>query len=187
MIIIQDTIISPDVLEETFLCDLFVCKGICCVEGESGAPIEKEEVIRLEEILPLIWDDLFPLAKKVIEKQGVVYVDEDGEYVTSIVEGKDCVFACYDENGCCKCSIEKAFLEGKTSFCKPVSCHLYPVRVVQYKDFRAVNYHRWSVCQAARIMGKKNNVRIYQFLKNPLIRKFGEEWYEELERLAIGE
>ena len=187
MLLIQDTIISPDILEEDFQCDLSVCKGICCVEGESGAPVEKEEVIRLEEVLPLIWDDLSNKAKEVIEKQGVVYVDKDGEYVTSIVAGKDCIFTCYDENGRCQCAIEKAFHEGKTDFYKPVSCHLYPVRVAQYKDFRAVNYHQWSVCEAARILGKKNTIKIYQFLKEPLIRKFGKEWYEELERLVNGE
>jgi hypothetical protein len=187
MLLIQDTIISPDVLEEPFQCDLSACKGICCVEGESGAPVEKEEVIRLEEILPLVWDDLSSQAKAVIKKQGVVYVDEDGEYVTSIVDGKDCVFTCYDENGYCLCAIEKAFRRGKTDFYKPVSCHLYPVRVAQYKGFRAVNYHRWSVCEAARILGKKNDVKVYQFLKEPLIRKFGEEWYGELEKLVKGE
>ena len=187
MILIQDTIISPEVLEEDFQCDLSVCKGICCVEGESGAPVKKEEVIRLEEVLPLVWDDLSPEAKKIVEKQGVVYVDRDGEYVTSIVDGKDCIFTCYDENGCCRCAIEKAFREGKTDFYKPISCHLYPVRVAQYKDFRAVNYHRWSVCEVARVLGKKNNVKVYQFLKEPLIRKFGEEWYKELESLAKGE
>jgi hypothetical protein len=181
MILIQDTIISPDVLEEYFRCDLSVCKGICCVEGESGAPVEQEEMLRMEEVLPLIWDDLSPPAKHIIEKQGIVYMDEDGDCVTSIVEGKDCVFTRYDENGYCKCAIEKAFREGKTDFYKPVSCHLYPVRVVRYKGFRAVNYHRWSVCEAARILGKTNNVKIYRFLKEPLIRKFGEEWYEELE------
>jgi len=184
MLLIQDTIISPDILEENFQCDLSVCKGICCVEGESGAPVEKDEVIRLEEVLPIVWSDLSPQAKKIIEKQGVVYVDRDGEFVTSIVDGKDCVFTCYDENSCCRCAIEKSFREGKTGFYKPVSCHLYPVRVAQYKGFRAVNYHRWSVCEAARILGKKNNVKVYQFLKEPLIRKFGEEWYEELEQAA---
>jgi hypothetical protein len=180
MILIQDTIVSPDVFEENFCCDLSVCKGICCVEGESGAPVEEEEVAELEKVLPVIWDDLSPLAKEVIDKQGVVYIDEDGEYVTSIVDGEDCVFTCYDENGYCKCAIEKAFREGKTDFYKPISCHLYPVRMVRYKGFRAVNYHRWSVCDAARVLGKKNKVKVYRFLKEPLIRKFGEDWYKEL-------
>jgi hypothetical protein len=180
MIQIYDTIISLDVLDEEFLCDLSACKGICCVEGDVGAPVEEEEVALLEEVLPVVWDDLSPKAKEVINKQGVVYIDRDGEFVTSIVQGEDCVFTCYDENGYCKCAIEKAFREGKTQFYKPVSCHLYPIRVARYEGFRAVNYHRWSVCQAAVALGKKNGVKVYQFLKEPLIRKFGEEWYKQL-------
>ncbi|GHT75761.1 hypothetical protein AGMMS50262_12060 [Bacteroidia bacterium] len=181
MLQIQDTIISPDVWEEYFLCDLSACQGICCVEGESGAPVEKDEIAELEVVLPVIWNDLSDKAKAVIERQGVVYLDEDGEFVTSIVQGEDCVFTCYDEKGICGCAIEKAFRAGKTDFYKPISCHLYPVRVANYKGFRAVNYHRWSVCEAACLLGKKENIRVYQFLKEPLIRKFGKEWYEELE------
>ena len=184
MLQIQDTIISLDILEEYFVCDLSVCKGICCVEGDSGAPVEEGEIACLEKVLPVIWDDLSPKAKKVIEKQGLVYRDIDGDYVTSIVNGLDCVFTCYDENAYCKCAIEKAFREGKIDFYKPVSCHLYPIRVKQYKGFRAVNYHRWQVCRAAVISGKKQGVKVYQFLKEPLIRKFGEEWYEMLSAAA---
>ena len=180
MLQIQDTIISLDVIEECFICDLSFCKGICCVEGESGAPVEEDEVARLEEVLPVIWNDLSPQAQVIIQEQGVVYVDEDGEFVTSIVNGKDCVFTCYDEKGYCKCAIEKAYREGKTDFYKPISCHLYPIRVAQYKGFRAVNYHRWNVCQAATVLGKKEGVRVYQFVKEPLIRKFGEDWYKQL-------
>ncbi len=185
MLQIQDTIISMDLLEEMFICDLSVCKGICCVEGDSGAPVEEDEIPLLEKVLPQVWDDLSPEARNVIEKQGVVYLDEDGEFVTSIVDGKDCVFTCYDENGYCKCAIEKAYREGRVDFYKPVSCHLYPVRVARYNGFRAVNYHRWSVCQAAIALGKNKGVRVYEFLKEPLIRKFGEEWYEQL-KIAAG-
>ncbi len=184
MIQIEDTIVSMDVVEEMFLCDLSVCKGICCVEGESGAPLEEEELPLLREVLPHVWDDLSPEAQKVIEKQGVAYLDEDNEFVTSIVDGKDCVFTCYDEDGICKCAIEKAYREGKVSFYKPISCHLYPIRVAKYREFRAVNYHRWSVCQAAVKLGKLNGLRAYQFLKEPLIRKFGEEWYKQLDEVA---
>ena len=180
MLQIEDTIISFDLLDEVFVCDLSECKGSCCVEGDAGAPIEESEIASLEKALPLVWDNLSPEAKKVIEKQGVVYLDPNGEFVTSIVEGADCVFTFYDETGCCKCAIEKAFYEGKTDFYKPVSCHLYPVRVSRHKDFRAVNYHRWNICKAAVALGKKQNVKVYQFLKEPLIRKFGEEWYEQL-------
>jgi len=177
---IKDTIVSLDVLEEDFFCDLDACKGICCVEGNSGAPVERDELPLLNEVLPVIWNDLSPEAQKIIKKQGVAYIDVEGEYVTSIVDGKDCVFTCYDDKGTCMCAIEKAYREGLTDFYKPVSCHLYPIRVAKYKDFKAVNYHRWSICKAATIVGKSKNIKIYQFLKEPLIRKFGEEWYEQL-------
>lgn len=184
MIQIDDTIISMDVLEEMFFCDLQACKGMCCIEGDAGAPVEKEELAILEEVLPEVWNDLSEEAKAVIEKQGVAYKDIDGEYVTSIVNGKDCVFTCYDENGVCKCAIEKAYKEGRISFYKPVSCHLYPIRVGNYREFKAVNYHRWRVCNSALILGKNKGVRIYEFLKEPLIRKFGREWYDELSAVA---
>lgn len=180
MIQINDAIVALDIIEENFLCDLSACMGECCVEGESGAPLEKEEVAVLEEILPLVWDDLSPEAQKVIQKTGVAYKDTDGEMVTSIVNGKDCVFTYYDEKGICKCAIEKAHKEGKTDFYKPISCHLYPIRLQKYRDFTAVNYHRWSVCKAAVALGNKEGLKIYQFLKTPLIRKFGEAWYNEL-------
>lgn len=180
MIQIDDAIVALDIIEENFLCDLSACLGECCVEGESGAPLEKEEVAILEQILPLIWNDLSPEAQQVIQKQGVAYKDTDGEMVTSIVNGKDCVFTYYDEKGICKCAIEKAHKEGKTDFYKPISCHLYPIRLQKYKDFTAVNYHRWRVCKAAVVLGNKEGLKIYQFLKTPLIRKFGEAWYNEL-------
>ena len=180
MIQIQDTIVSLDILEEYFFCDLSLCRGICCVEGEVGAPVEESEIVCLEKALPAIFDDLSPEAKNVIEKQGAVCRDPAGGFVTSIVDGADCVFTCYDENGFCRCALEKAFREGKIDFLKPVSCHLYPVRVTKYDGFRAINYHRWQVCEAAIDNGKKQDVKVYQFLKEPLIRKFGEEWYEML-------
>lgn len=156
------------------------------MEGDAGAPLEKEEFDLLKEILPHVWEDLSFEAQEIIQDQGVGYIDEDGDIVTSIVRGKDCVFTYYDENGVCKCAIEKAYREGKIGFYKPVSCYLYPIRVQKYKDFQAVNYHRWEVCKAARQLGKTKNVKIYQFLKEPLIRKFGKEWYEQLE-IAAGE
>lgn len=184
MIQIDDTIISLDVFKEKFLCNLDACKGECCIEGDAGAPLEESEVDQLKKVLPVIWKDLSPEAQAVIEKQGVCYKDEDGDLVTSIVNGKDCVFTCYDEKGCCYCAIEKAYRDGKVDFYKPVSCHLYPIRVQNYSEFRAVNYHRWSVCKAAVLLGEKEDVSVYKFLKEPLIRKFGEEWYTELEIAA---
>jgi len=184
MLQIQDTIISLDVLEEYFVCDLSVCKGICCVIGDAGAPVEENEIASLVKVLPTVWNDLSPEAKKVIKKQGIAYRDPEGEFVTSIVNGDDCVFTYYDENGYCKCTIEKAFREGKTDFYKPVSCHLYPIRISKYNGFQALNYHRWRFCHAATALGKQQGVKVYQFLKEPLIRKFGEEWYEMLSAAA---
>jgi hypothetical protein len=184
MIQINDTIISSEVIDEFFLCDLSFCKGICCVEGDAGAPVEEDEIERLESILPIVWDDLSSEAQIIIQQQGVTCIDSDGEYVTSTVNGKDCVFTCYDEKNNCRCAIEKACREGRTTFPKPVSCHLYPVRITDYKGFRAVNYHQWSVCQTARQLGKKEGIKVYRFLEEPLIREFGEEWYENLCRAA---
>lgn len=180
MIQIDDKIIALDVIDEHFICDLAACLGTCCVEGDSGAPLETEEVRILEDLLPTVWDDLSPKAKDIIKKQGVAYEDTDGEVVTSIVNNKDCVFTYYDEKNICKCAIEKAYKEGKTNFYKPISCHLYPIRLQQYHDFTAINYHRWQICKHAVTLGKKEGVAIYQFLKDPLIRKFGEVWYNEL-------
>lgn len=184
MIQIQDVVVSLDVFREKFLCDLSACKGECCIEGDAGAPVEPDEVAELEAALPAVWDDLSPEAREVIDRQGVVYTDCEGDLVTSIVNGKDCVFTCYDEKGSCYCAIEKAYREGRCGFYKPVSCHLYPIRVGDYGPFKAVNYHRWKVCKAAVLLGQKENLPVYRFLKEPLIRKFGKEWYEELETVA---
>lgn len=181
MLQIDDTIISLELLDERFVCDLVTCRGICCIEGDDGAPLEVEEVKIIEDLLPLIWDDLTEVSKDVIRKQGVSYIDDDDEPVTSIVNGAECVFTYTDEEGMCKCAIEKAFREGKTDFYKPISCHLYPVRLQKYKEFTAVNYHRWGVCNCARTLGGKLGVPVYQFLKEPLVRRFGEEWFEQLE------
>ena len=144
-------------------------------------PGEEEE---LKRVLPEIWNDLLPEARTVIQSQGVAYTDSDGDRVTSIVGDKNCVFTCYDTDGVCKCAIEKAYREGRVSFYKPISCHLYPVRITQYKTFQAVNYHRWDVCKAAELLGKKEQVPVYQFLKEPLIRKFGQAWYDALDECA---
>lgn len=184
MIQIDDTLVSLDVIERYFLCDLSRCKGACCVEGDSGAPLEAEEVAELEKALPAVWDDLSPEAQAVIRAQGVAFTDADGDLVTSIVNGKDCVFTCYDADGTCRCAIEKAYREGRVDFYKPVSCHLYPVRITRYDTFQAVNCHKWDVCKAAECLGAKEKLRVYQFLKEPLVRKFGAAWYADLETCA---
>lgn len=181
MLQIDDTIISLDLFNERFVCDLSSCKGICCIEGDAGAPLLEEEIDIIEDLLPVIEDFLSETSKEIIRKQGVFYIDEEGEPVTSIVDDKECVFTYTDEDGICKCAIEKAYSEGKTDFYKPISCHLYPVRIQKYKDFEAVNYHQWKVCECGRILGNNVKVPVYKFLKEPLIRKFGTEWYEQME------
>lgn len=180
MLQIDNTIISLDVIEKKFICDLHKCHGICCVEGDSGAPLEDEELLQIEDALPFVWDDLSEQSKTLIDKQGVSYIDVEGDLVTSINNGKECVFTLFDEKGTCQCAFEKAWNEGKIPFRKPISCHLYPIRVKKYRDFVGVNYDQWDICAAAKIFGDRENVPVYVFLKEPLIRKFGEEWYKEL-------
>lgn len=177
---IQNTLVSLDLAERFFCCDLDSCLGECCIEGDAGAPITEDEYKLLKEILPEIWDDLLPQAQAEINEHGVGYVDEEGDLVTSIVDGRNCVFTTYGANGMCHCAIEKAYREGRINFYKPISCHLYPLRLTDYPQFTAVNYHRWKICRCAEILGRKNDVRLYQFLKEPLIRRFGKEWYDEL-------
>jgi hypothetical protein len=172
-------LLSSEILTEKFCCDLSVCKGECCVEGDAGAPVTLEEVAEIEDCLDAVWDDLSASAQAVIDKQGVAYVDAEADLVTSIVNGKDCVFTYYE--GCCLCALEKAYRSGKTRFCKPVSCALYPIREKKLGDgLTGLNYNRWSVCRMAVAKGVLENLRLYQFLREPLIRRFGEAWYQEL-------
>ena len=185
MIEINDTVISLDLIESFFHCDLVHCKGECCIEGDAGAPLEKEEFNILRKILPVVWNDLSPEAQAVINRQGVGYIDISGDIVTSIVNVRTCVFTCYDAVGACRCAIEKAYNEGRIDFLKPVSCHLYPIRVKRYKNYFAVNYHQWKVCRAAEILGKQKSIPLYKFLREPLVRKFGEEWYNALDACAL--
>lgn len=180
MLQIKDTIVSLDIAERFFTCDIASCLGECCIEGDAGAPITEDEYKKIKEILPLIWDDLMPRAKEEIEANGVAYVDEEGDLVTQIIDGKNCVFSCYGSNGMCLCAIEKAYREGRVDFMKPISCHLYPLRLKEYPSFTAVSYHRWKICKAAEVLGRKRGVRLYEFLKEPLVRRFGKEWYDEL-------
>lgn len=180
MIQIANTLLSDDIFEEQFICDLCKCKGECCVAGESGAPLTEEEFEQINAILPDIIDDLPPKAQKLIAAQVIAYTDTDGELVTSIINGEECVFAYFDENGICKCAIDTAYREGRIPVQKPVSCHLYPIRLTDYADFTAVNYHRWSICRPAVKLGRKEGVPLYRFLRDPLIRKFGEAWYNEV-------
>lgn len=184
MIEIEDKIVSQDLFDVLFVCDYDTCKGICCVEGDSGAPLDPGEAEEIRKCLPHIEHLLSPKALEIIREQGVSYLDEDGDEVTSIVEGKDCVFTTYDEYGRCACALEKACREGKTSFLKPISCQLYPVRLTKYPSFTAVNYHKWSICKCALKLGRKLQVPVYKFLREPLVRAFGEGWYSQLEDVA---
>ena len=177
---IQNTLVSLDVVERFFCCDLDTCLGSCCIEGDAGAPITPKEKEQIEAVLPKVWDYLLPRAQEEIKENGVSYRDPEGELVTSIIDGKNCVFSCYEPGGLCSCAFERAFREGLTTFRKPISCYLYPLRIKQYEGYAAVNYHRWKICKCAEVMGRKNGIRVYQFLKQPLIDRFGQEWYDEL-------
>lgn len=180
MLEIKDKLVSLDLAEQFFCCDLDSCLGECCIEGDAGAPITDDERRRLEEVLPVVRDDLTPAARRVIDEQGVSYVDEEGDLVTSIVDGRNCVFTTYGPGGMCQCAIEKAYREGRCDFLKPLSCHLYPLRVTDYGKFTAINYHRWKICRCAELLGRSRGVRLYQFLEGPLVRAYGREWYDEL-------
>jgi len=184
MFLIQNTLVSLDVIEKEFCCDLDSCRGCCCIEGEAGAPLTKEEEDKINEILPVLLPEMTKEAKEVVETQGIAYNDPSDERVTSIVNDKDCIFARTDHKGWCYCLIEKAYNAGKIDFKKPISCHLYPVRLTKVGDLTGLEYHRWDICHCARQLGKKQHIKIYQFLREPLIRRFGQAWYDELELTA---
>ena len=186
MILIDDTLISTELFDRKFCCDLKACKGACCVEGESGAPLTKEELAEVEQAFPIIRDRLKADSLAIIEREGLHVVDADGDHVTPIVDGKECVYATFDEDGTAKCAFEQAHLEGEIAWRKPISCHLYPIRVTPLKDLVALNYHQWPICDAAKSCGAGLNLSVLQFSKAPLIRKFGEAWFEEARR-AEGE
>lgn len=190
---INNILVHLDIITEYFCCDLEKCKGECCIEGDAGAPVLFDEIADIEVSCEVVWDNLSASAQAVIDKQGVVYTDRDGDLVTSIVNGKDCVFTCYDDieyygkkvSKCCLCALEKAFREGKTKFCKPISCSLYPIRVKELSNgFIGLNYNRWSICKDALKKGEEEKIRVYQFLREPLTRRFGKEWYDELCHVA---
>ena len=177
---VGDVLVSPDIFTERFCCDLDKCKGICCVEGDDGAPVTLDEAAEIENTLDTVWNELSAQAQAVIDKQGVVYNDRDGDLVTSIVGNKDCVFTCH-EGGCCLCALERAYREGRAAFCKPISCALYPIRETRFSNGTVgLNYHRWNVCADAVKKGRELDLPIYKFLKEPLTRRFGEDWYREL-------
>lgn len=182
---IGNVLVSPDIITEYFCCDLDACHGACCIEGDAGAPVTLDEIGELEQCLDTVWPDLSAQAQSVIDHQGVAYTDRDGELVTSIVNGKDCVFTCYDDHGCCLCALDRACRQGRTTWPKPVSCALYPIREKRFTtDLTGINYNRWDICRPAVDKGRELGLRVYQFLKEPLIRRFGAPWYEELCEVA---
>ncbi len=192
---VGDVLVSPDIFTECFCCDLSKCKGRCCVEGDAGAPVTLDEIVAMEDNLDEVWDELSASAQSVVDKQGVAYTDCEGDLVTSIVGGRDCAFTCYhdikdfgdghDIAGCCLCAFERVYREGKIKWCKPISCALYPIREKNFgNNVIGINYNRWDICKDAVTLGRKLNIHVYEFLKEPLIRRFGKDWYGELLAVA---
>jgi hypothetical protein len=197
---IGNVLISSDLLTEEFCCDLAVCRGACCIEGDAGAPVTLDEVMQIEEATDTVWADLSAQAQAVIDRQGVAYTDQEGDLVTSIVGGKDCVFTCYDtiklDDGttadhCCLCALERAARQragnapAAATFVKPISCALYPIREKTFSDGTVgLNYHRWEICQCGREKGRALHLPLYRFLEGPLVRRFGKDWYAELCQVA---
>lgn len=192
MNIIDNVIIPDNIFTDKFCCDLSVCKGACCVEGDAGAPLEVFEIAVLEDLIDEIMPYLPPKAKSVIEKNGVFDFDMDGHFVTPLVDEKECAYLYFDDNGVAKCAIEKAWetgalqnLSDDDNFSKPISCHLYPIRIIEKPNgFLELKYHKWDICFCARKKGKGIGVSVFEFLKTPLVRKFGSEWYERAERVT---
>lgn len=184
MIEIDDKIVSLDILREQFACDISRCKGICCVEGNAGAPLDIDEVDTLEEE----WDNYAPYmtgqGRQAVERQGFMVVDEDGDYTTPLVDDAECAYS-FNENGVTYCAIERAYREGKTRFVKPISCHLYPIRLMRFSNGSiGLNYHRWNVCRPACECGRRSGIPLYKSLREPIVRRFGEEFYKALECAA---
>ncbi len=183
MVDIENTIISRDIITCHFACNLSVCKGACCIHGDAGAPLSKEEAALLQEILP----DIIPYLRKkgidTIHEIGTSTIDSEGDTVTPLIDGKECAYAIF-ENGIARCGIEKAYLAGATHYRKPISCHLYPIRIKKYKTYDAVNYDRWEICNPARTYGQQTKTAVYRFAEEALIRKYGKKWFRQLLMIA---
>lgn len=186
MIIIDNVVVTDEFINARFCCNLAACKGECCVAGDAGAPLEIDEVGCLEDNIETILPYMRAEGIAVIEEQGVFDYDENGDLVTPLVDDAECAFVYFHDNGAAMCAIEKAFLEGKIDFQKPISCHLYPIRLVERNGFIHILYHEWSVCVSARRKGEKNGITLWKFLKGPMERRFGVEWYQRLEKQLEG-
>lgn len=178
------TIVSEDIIAKDFVCNLTACRGACCVQGDAGAPLEGNETKILEEIYNKVSPFLRKEGINAIEKQGTYITTENGELETPLIDGRECAYVFFDKSGIALCAIEEAYNQGKVSWKKPLSCHLYPIRVKEYTEFSAINYNKWDICDAACALGKELQVPVYKFVKEALIRKFGEDWYAELEKVA---
>jgi hypothetical protein len=178
------TLVSEDIIENDFVCNLNACKGACCIDGDAGAPLEKEEAKVLQDIYPKVKPFLRKEGIKAIEQQGTYITSSEGDLETPLIDNADCAYVIFDHNNTALCGIEEAYNQGEITWKKPLSCHLYPVRVKDYSEFSAVNYHKWHICNDACSLGKELQVPIYKFVKEALIRKFGEDWYLELENVA---
>ncbi|MCX2741594.1 DUF3109 family protein [Pontibacter anaerobius] len=187
MIVLQNTVISDDVRDQFFVCNLEKCKGACCVEGDLGAPLDEYELDILKDSYEHVKPYMSAAGLKAVEEQGLYIKDWEGDYSTPTIGNRECAYAIYDTDNTLKCAIEQAYYDGKIEWKKPISCHLYPIRITKYDGFEALNYDRWGICSSACSFGQDLGVRVYQFLKEPLIRKYGEGWYSELEQLMENE
>ena len=181
---IGNKIVSEEIMDNDFVCNLNACKGACCVDGEYGAPLENEETQILKDIFDKVKPFLRPEGIEAIEQQGTFVKGEDGEWETPLVNKSECAYVIFSDSGVAKCGLEEAYNAGATDWKKPISCHLYPIRTREYSEFTAVNYHKWEICDPACSLGNELQVPIYKFVKEALIRKFGESWYQELELVA---
>jgi hypothetical protein len=181
----KNVLISLDLIEKEFVCNINKCKGACCIEGDLGAPLEKDELEVLEKIYPEVEPYLMEEGKKAIEEQGTWIKDWEDDFSTTTIDEKECAYAFYDFEQNLKCGIEQAYLDKKIDFRKPISCQLYPIRTVQLKGFEALNYDKWEICSDACALGEQLKVSVFSFLKEPLIRKFGSEWYSEAEDIIV--
>lgn len=180
MLIVKDCIVSENIADKCFDCDLAQCKGQCCVEGDCGAPLLESEIADLERVLPEVLPYMTEAGRKVVEALGVSDLDNAAEPCTPLVDDRECAYVAWGDDGTAYCAIEQAFRDGKIDWMKPVSCHLYPIRVDVYGEFTTLNYHQWDVCRCAVAKGRQNGVPLYQYLEKPLVRRFGQEWYDEL-------
>jgi len=184
MIVLQHTVISDDIKDKFFVCNLNKCKGACCVEGDLGAPLEEEELQILADNYEQIKPYLSEAGRQAIAEQGLYIKDWEDDFSTTTINDRECAYAIYDDNLTLKCGIEQAYLDGKINWKKPISCHLYPIRITKYDGFEALNYDKWEICNPACGFGAELGVPVYKFLREPLIRKYGEEWYQDLEILV---